>query len=170
MIELEINDNNIMQINKARIEIRNSDSDSDKLFIKSLSREAFNSFGDYGEVVLKWFESGFSRTVIATYKKKPAGFAMVSIPNDKNDPLNPSELLAIAVVSECSRLGIGSGLIKRVEDLACEMGAKMLFLHTATENSKAIRLFNSSGFKILRVKKRFYPMGQDAFVMIKEFV
>lgn len=169
MIDSKITDNTIMQINKDRIKIRNSDSDSDKLFLRNLSKKAFNSFGDYGEVVLKWFESGFSRTVIATYNKRPAGFAMLSIPIDKNDLLNPSELLAIAVVSEYSRLGIGSGLIKRVEDLALEMGAKMLFLHTATENSDAIKLFSRSGFRVWRIKKGFYPKGQDAFVMTKEF-
>lgn len=158
----------MIKVNKAQIKIRGSAGDSDKLFLGDLSRKAFNPFGDYGEVVSKWFESGYSRTLIATYEDRPAGFAMLGIPTDRNYPVNPSELLAIAVVSEYSGLGIGSDLIKRIEELAYETGTKMIFLHTATENKHAIKLFSNSGFKVWQKKKGFYPKGQDAFVMIKE--
>ncbi|MFC1494461.1 GNAT family N-acetyltransferase [Thermodesulfobacteriota bacterium] len=158
----------MIKINNAQIKIRSAASNSDKLFLSNLSKKAFSTFGDYEEVVLKWFESEYSRTLIATYKEIPAGFAMLSKPIDRYDPNNSAELLAIAVVSEYSRLGIGSNLTKRIDELAYETGTKMIFLHTATENKYALKLFSSSGFRVWQTKKEFYPKGQDAFVMMKE--
>jgi len=154
--------------NKSQIEVRHS-AETDKLFIGILSREAFNPFGDYGEVVVKWFDSGYSRTVIATYKEEPAGFAMMSLPFDMYDFLNASEMLAIAVSSEYRGIGIGKTLLKMIDRLAYKTGTKMMFLHTSVENKNAVKLFNSAGFRVWQIKKEFYPKGQDAFVMTKEF-
>jgi len=157
-----------MIITNAQIKIRSSAGYFDKLFLSNLSKKAFGSFGDYGEIVLKWFESEYSRTLIATYKEMPVGFAMLGKPDNRNDPDNSAELLAIAVVSEYSRLGIGSNLMKRIDKIAYEMGAKTLLLHTGVENKCAIKLFKNSGFKPWQIKNKFYPKGQDAFVMTKE--
>jgi len=157
----------MIQINEFQIILRSA-VNSDTLFLKNLSEKAFNLFGDYGEVVLEWFESGNSRAVIDAYKDRPAGFAMLREPFDRYDLIDSSELLAIAVVSEYRGIGIGTNLVKRIEELACEMGTKILFLHTATENKYAIKLFSSSGFRTWQIKKGFYPKGQDAFVMAKE--
>lgn len=141
--------------------------DADAPFIRKISDEAFNNFGDYGDVVLKWFESEYSRTVIALYKEISAGFVMLSYPFDRYDLGNSSEMLAIAVSSEYRGMGIGSTLLKRIDELAYEMGIEIIFLHTATENNYAVKLFSGSGFTVYRIKKNFYPKGQDAFVMTK---
>ena len=168
MIEFNITDNIMSKANKPQIEVRRS-AETDKLFIDNLSREAFNPFGDYGEVVVKWFDSGYSRTVVATYKEEPAGFAMMSLPFDMYNFLNASEMLAIAVSSEYRGIGVGAALLKMIDQLAYKSGAKMIFLHTAIENKNAIKLFNSAGFRVSGMKNEFYPKGQDAFVMTKEY-
>lgn len=153
--------------NSTGIILRPADN-SDNSFIRDLSDEAFKLFGDYGDVVLKWFESKYSRTVIALYEERCAGFAMLGRPFDRYDTINSSEILAIAVSPEYRSIGIGTTLLKSIHELAHEARTKMIYLHTATENSHAIKLFSSSGFRVYQVKKYFYPKGQDAFVMTKE--
>jgi ribosomal-protein-alanine N-acetyltransferase len=64
--------------------------------------------------------------------------------------------------------GVGDMLIKELERKAAELNIKRLFLHTATGNIKARRLFTRNGYRPWEIKRIFYPEGQDAVVMSKE--
>ena len=141
--------------------------DSDSSFIRDLSTKAFSPFGDYGEVVLSWHNSGKSITVIACYEENPLGFAMVSSPFSRYDHNCSSELLAIAIETVWQGRGIGKLLIKRMEKIAIEAGILTIFLHTAVDNRHARKLFLDTGYRIWQIKKNFYPMGQDACIMAK---
>ena len=101
---------------------------------------------------------------------KPAGFAMIGhLSHEKTIP-QVSELLAIAVEQETRRVGIGGTLIREIERKAAELDVRRLFLHTATENLSARRLFTKNGYRPSEIKTRFYPEGQDALMMSKEIV
>lgn len=154
--------------NNQSLNIRPAD-DSDSMFIRDLSDGAFRLFGEYGDTVLKWFESGYSTSVIIEFGHKKAGFAMLSEPFGRSGDPFCSELLAIAVSTEYRGSGLGTLLVDRITDMAFSTGVNVLFLHTATDNANAVKLFKASGFKIWQEKKKFYPMGQDAFMMAKKF-
>ena len=79
-----------------------------------------------------------------------------------------SELLAIAIEPERQKRGIGEMLIRGIERKAIELNANRLFLHTATENLSARKLFTKNGYRRWGIEKNFYPAGQDAVVMVKE--
>ncbi len=155
--------------NTPEIEIRYS-AVTDSFFIRELSAKAFKAFGEYGDVVQKWYLSGNSITIIACQKDQPLGFAMVSKPFSRYDQNNSSELLAIAIEAGWQGKGVGKLLLQEIEKAAFEAGITTMFLHTAVENRNARKLFSDSGYRIWQIKNNFYPEGQDACVMAKNLL
>ena len=141
---------------------------SDKGFIGRLSGKVFDIYGPYEEMVIEWFESGMTATLIALMDGKPVGFAMVGYLLDAHDAGVTCELLAIAVEPEKERMGVGRRLMEETEKRAAKRGEKRLFLHTALENIGAQELFVATGFQTRGIKMNFYPAGQDALAMYKE--
>jgi ribosomal protein S18 acetylase RimI-like enzyme len=154
-------------VNNPEIMLRLSGA-SDYSFIRELSTIAFRPFGDYRDVVPEWHISDKSITVIACLEETPLGFAMVSKPFSRYDQNNSSELLAIAVETLWQGKGIGKLLLLEIEKVALKAGIMTLFLHTAIDNRNARKLFTDSGYRVWQIKKGFYPLGQDAYVMAKK--
>jgi len=142
----------------------------DAEFIRTLSGRAFEKYGDYGDVIGKWLESGMAETVIALREGKACGFAMIGTMAELGPLCSRFELLAIAVVECERRKGIASRLLKEVLALAKTRGGKELLLHTGSDNTVAIKLFQKAWFEVVGLKKRFYPRGQDAIVMTAEIL
>ncbi|MBW1769229.1 MAG: GNAT family N-acetyltransferase [Deltaproteobacteria bacterium] len=141
---------------------------SDAAFIGQLSGKVFNIYGHYKNIVSRWFELGVTATLVALMDGKPAGFAMIGRLSNDRTMQHVSELLAIAVEQEKRRMGVGEMLIMEIEREAAELDVRRLFLHTATGNLSARRLFTRNGYSPCEIKRRFYPAGQDALMMSKE--
>lgn len=118
-------------------------------------------------MVSQWFESGSTITLIAVQRGRPVGFAMMGHLFEGLQEENRCELLAIAVEPSAQRQGIGRMLLEKIEEEAERLKEPILFLHTALENVHAQGLFKRHGFRPVALKKRFYPEGQDALMMIK---
>jgi len=140
----------------------------DKGFIVRLSGKVFDRYGPYEEMVGGWLRSEGTATLVAVMKGKPVGFAMIGYLLDDQGSGIICELLAIAVEPEKQRMGIGRRLMEETERRIAKRGENRLLLHTALENIGAQELFLASGFERGRVRKRFYPAGQDALEMCKE--
>ncbi len=152
---------------KAPVKIRVAQP-ADARFIIELSGRVFGVYGPYKKTIMGWLESGMTLTLLAHMSKRPVGFVMISLlPQDVNGQ-HVSELLAIAVVPEEQRVGVGQMLLIEVEKKAAEMNIKELFLHTAEENMAAQKLFSKNGYERKGVKKAFYPAGQNALIMSKK--
>lgn len=142
---------------------------SDFHFMIKLSGEVFHMYGPYERIITSWLESGVALCLVGFIRNKIAAFAMMSnLPHEVN-PAHVSELLAIAVIPERQGKGIGGTILKEMEKKAVVMNIKALFLHTAIENTPALRLFKENGYQTLGTKRRFYPAGQDAILMSKQF-
>ena len=141
---------------------------SDEIFITQLSGMVFSVFGPYEELVPKWIGYESTVTIIACVDGSPAGFAMIGDPFNRYDIQWVTELLAIAVEPKNQNQGIGTLLLKEVDKRVAELHIKRIFLHTATDNYSARRLFLKAGYRPWQIKRAFYPAGQDAIVMSKE--
>jgi len=139
--------------------------DEDARFVRALSQRAFKRYGDYGDVIVKWLESGVAETLMVVRHGRRAGFAMIGNTAGLGAPSNRQELLAIAVQEHERGKGVGSGLLDEIIGLAKSKGTDELVLHTGSDNVAAIRLFQKNGFEVVGLKKAFYPRGQDAIVM-----
>ena len=73
----------------------------------------------------------------------------------------------IAVHPEYRRRGIGGALLGLVEEEAVRRGAARAFLEVRVGNTTALALYEKCGYKTLRRRKKYYPDGEDAFVMTK---
>ena len=62
----------------------------------------------------------------------------------------------IRVKEEKRNCGIGTDLLKLVEDKAKEMGIRAMYLHAEANNTKALRLYKGLGFKEERIQLRKY--------------
>ena len=142
--------------------------ESDAPFIGRLSGKVFGIYGPYGSLVSQWFATGATVTLVAFVDRVPAGFSMVGAAFQVDDTAHAAELLALAVEPEYQRRGVGTLLMQAVERAALQCGMKKLFLHTATENTPAQRLFERNGFQVHRIIEDFYPEGQDALHMGRE--
>lgn len=140
---------------------------SDREFIKVLSKEAFNQYGPYEDMIPEWLYSSFTMTFIACGEDKSLGFAMISRPLLADKKSAFSELLAIAVSRPVRGRGIGDLLLEEAERRAAEMGAEAIVLHSAVENAIGQKLFLRHGFEPFMNKTNYYPNGQEAIMMIK---
>ena len=78
-----------------------------------------------------------------------------------------AELMAIAVVPEYQRRGIGKMLLEYMEELARGLGMGEMVIHTATANKVAQGFFAKNGFIRRGLVDCYYPMGQEAMEMSK---
>jgi ribosomal protein S18 acetylase RimI-like enzyme len=153
---------------KTVLEIRPAEP-SDAHFIVKLSGEVFSIYGPYERIMASWLESRVALGLIGSIRREPVAFAMMSNLPFQVNPAHVSELLAIAVVPKRQGTGIGGILLKEMEKKAAAMNMKGLFLHTATNNVAALRLFEENGYRARGTKRNFYPAGQDAIFMSKQF-
>jgi ribosomal-protein-alanine N-acetyltransferase len=137
-------------------------------YVGNLGKRVFEQYGPYDDMLVSWFESGITMTLMALMETGPVGFAMLSRPKGKRYLPRVSELLAIAVEPEKRRRGIGDLLIKGIQRTAEEIEVEKLVLHTAVENLPGHKLFKKHGFIPLDIKKNFYPKGQNAIMMYKD--
>ena len=150
--------------NKERILIRPG-MPSDVGFISSLSRTAFDLYGPYDVLLSQWFESGRVAALLALEGKSPAGFVMLGPPFSLEHLPDTGEILAIAVIAQKRAVGVGDRLMAEALKTAPHLGFKTLILHTAIDNEPAQSLFKKHGFTPVKIKRAFYPKGQDAIMM-----
>ena len=79
--------------------------------------------------------------------------------------LDEAHITNIAVKSTSRGKGIGRFLFATLLAKAKEAGAKLVTLEVKTTNTAAISLYESFGFKVAGVRKRYYNNLYDAYVM-----
>jgi ribosomal-protein-alanine N-acetyltransferase len=142
---------------------------ADATFVCGLSQEVFGRYGDYSGVLPDWLANPAVQTILAEERTgRPLGFAMLGQRPPRRLTLHfGGELLAVAVVADRRREGIGRRLVLEVERRARAANMRELRLSTASTNLVARRLYASLGFAVLTHYVRFYPSGQSALEMGK---
>lgn len=75
------------------------------------------------------------------------------------------ELLAVAVLPQARRRGVGRRLLDEVLAEIRARGGRRVLLEVARSNAAARRLYESAGFRVLDVRRGYYATGDDALVM-----
>ena len=76
--------------------------------------------------------------------------------------LDEAYITNIAVKTDERNKGYGSAIIKALIDEARTSDVKAITLEVRVSNEKAIKLYQSFGFKSVGVRPKFYPDGEDA--------
>lgn len=92
-----------------------------------------------------------------------AGLAVVAGP-----PRAEAEVHTIGVDPDWQGHGIGRALLTRLLDAADQLGATV-FLEVRTDNDAARALYESCGFTVVGLRRRYYrPSGADAHTMRRD--
>ena len=76
-------------------------------------------------------------------------------------------LETIEVLAEYRGRGLGRELLMRCEASAVEAGVGAIALHVDAENSAAIRMYESLGYRYVAREEDFYPLGRAALIYRK---
>jgi ribosomal protein S18 acetylase RimI-like enzyme len=94
------------------------------------------------------------------------GSSCFQIRNDYPDFLY---LAYLSVDSSSQRQGVGRALVENLLQVAEQRRFPGVALHTATDNSVAIRLYEKCGFRRVTTLLNFYEDNADAFIYLKTF-
>jgi len=93
------------------------------------------------------------------------GYGMLSLASDE------AHILNICVDPSLQSRGHGRMLLRALVKLACERGARRVFLEVRPSNGAAVALYHSEGFNEIGRRPRYYPAQngrEDALVMAME--
>lgn len=78
-----------------------------------------------------------------------------------------AEVDYLAVDSDFRRCGIAEELLKAFETSAAEKGAENVFLEVREGNVAARGLYEKTGYSLVRIRRRYYENGEDAYELKK---
>lgn len=104
---------------------------------------------------------GGSKSSAKTSRKRIAGFIVTARQNVH------AHIITIDVLELHRRAGLGASLLRRAEARLRKLGAREVWLETATNNEAAIAFWNKHGYRTRGRIRNYYPGGLDAFSMSK---
>ncbi len=117
---------------------------------RPLDRESILNYMKHGDIYL-----------IAEENNNPLGVAKLALNNSAE-----LELFIISVKLDYQRKGLGSRLLKKIEELASARG-NVLVLHVRVNNNKAIGFYKKHGFSIIQEVADLYEKGDRHYKMMK---
>jgi len=121
----------------------------------------------YGEYRKKWLGTSQPKSFLADLEKTmndkrtiaeiledddaTAGYIWVTFTDVKDYNITTAEIMDIAVATDYQRRGIGTMMLRYIEDLSRERGATLLRSDTGIENAASQKLHERFGFKPYRI-------------------
>lgn len=111
--------------------------------------------------------------LVAVVEGRIVGYNMcrieVGIGHIKRGIVKQGHIVSIAVLPEYRRRGIATALmVSAMDSMKNRYGAAEAYLEVRVSNEPAIRLYEKLGFKKVRILKRYYLDGEDAYLMARE--
>jgi ribosomal-protein-alanine N-acetyltransferase len=123
------------------------------------------------------FPRPWSAEAFEALLKGPGAFAVLGEAGEPGEPkgfilgravAGEAEILTVAVDPAARRRGWGAALVEMAAGIAGEAGALEMFLEVEADNLPAIRLYETTGFDRVGLRKGYYPHpdgAKDAVVM-----
>jgi len=81
-----------------------------------------------------------------------------------------AHVVSIAVTPGCRRRGLGRALMLSLEERFRRFGLSEVVLEVAVGNTAALSLYRSLGYSVVARIPRYYPDGEDAYLMSKKLL
>ncbi len=119
----------------------------------------------YPNYVFNYFVDGRSYLfLVAEYDNRVVGYMVAEKRGEGG------LIVSLAVHPHYRGKGIGSALLRETIKILREEGIKGVSLQVKRGNLDAISLYSAFGFKIIRVLRKYYIDGSDAYLMEKELI
>jgi [ribosomal protein S18]-alanine N-acetyltransferase len=102
--------------------------------------------------------------LVAEEGKKIVGFVLA----EENPPLG--HIITLDVADSHRRKGVGTALLREIEQHFVFQGVQSVLLETAVDNESGIAFWQHHGYRTEAVVKRYYLGRIDAFEMRKRLV
>jgi ribosomal-protein-alanine N-acetyltransferase len=110
-------------------------------------------------------ERSNSVTWVADQEGSVAGFSVVGFTTEADRTF--AYIQTIEVAAAHRNQGIGTELMRRMEDSAGAAGAIVIWLHVDAANEAAIRLYQAHGYRHQGRQEHYYDRGRAADVYVK---
>lgn len=101
--------------------------------------------------------------LVAEVSRKVVGYILGYVKPDKSGSIK-----TLAVAPDYRRQGIGKKLVNFIIQKLKKKGIKEIFLHTRIKNRVASSFYKKLGFRTIKIIKRYFQNGEDAYLMRKE--
>jgi ribosomal-protein-alanine N-acetyltransferase len=135
--------------------------DFERLF--EIDHAAFAADLAYSRAELRFYvRSPRCRTLVAEEEAEVVGFA-IGCP----ERAGFGHLVTLDVLPGRQRQGIGSRLLRAVEERLAATGSRAFLLETPADEDGARRFYEQHGYGVVRRVKRYYNGRRDAWLMVK---
>jgi len=104
-----------------------------------------------------------AETIVLEQAGRVAAFLIVEIDHRKRT----GTVVTLDVREDSRRLGYGSQLLQKAEEIVSEKDAWQFRLQVDVNNTGAITFYEKHGFQITRRLNNYYADGHDAWLMLK---
>lgn len=118
--------------------------------LAELHRRCFQQGGWNPTEMLALIDAFGAFALIGLKGEEPAGLALARVVADEG------EVLALGVLAEQRRRGIGRALLSTLMGLCAERGTARLFLEVAVDNAAALALYRAAGFSVVGRRAGYY--------------
>jgi ribosomal-protein-alanine N-acetyltransferase len=119
----------------------------------------------YDAVELSYFMNRHgAETIVLEEDGKIAAFLVLEVHRTRRS----GTIVTLDVREAHRRKGYGGQLLERAEDILIDLGAEAYDLQVDVTNHSAIAFYKKQGFQMVRTLRRYYPNGNDAYLMVKE--
>jgi len=116
----------------------------------------------YSKRTLRWFlRLPGADCLVAEAEGRLAGFILAEHAGPR------AHLITIDVLERYRRCGIGTALLREMEEKLAARGVNQVELETATDNHAAVAFWHKHGYRTVGVLKRYYANDVDAYAMLK---
>lgn len=114
------------------------------------------------DMIKSGFSAGRLKGYFAKESESITGFILFTQGVDDGD------IESVFVSPEYRKRGIGKFLLSAAVEELFKGNAEKVFLEVRAGNTPAIALYISLGFAEINRRKKYYPDGEDAIIMVKE--
>lgn len=130
--------------------------------VVSLEQQLFTSCWSEADFLYELNENDFSLNYVIEQDHMIVGYVGIWLMYEQ------AQITTIGVDPQYQRQGIAKTMMKTMIDLAKSHGCTMMSLEVRISNEKAIRLYESLGFKNVGIRKNYYQDNfEDAYLMTK---
>ena len=130
--------------------------------LHKLDQSCFLPGISYSKTTLRYFLTlGSADCVVAVEENHIVGFVL----SEENPPL--AHIITLDVAEKQRRQGVGTAMLRQLEENLALRGVRSILLETATDNEAAVAFWKRHGYRIEATLKRYYLRQIDAYEMRK---
>lgn len=133
--------------------------------ILKIERECFTAEAYTRRQILNLLENGNALALLTRVDCDASGFVIALLETDGKHRLG--HVVTIDVAVRYRRKGLGSFLLRKMEDMLSERGVEAVYLEVRVDNQAALRLYEKLGYLKAEVLEHYYSTRTYGLRLVK---